>query len=96
MVNSFWDLLAALGIFVALGYALIATAHFAPPPGAPSLVDLGGLFDDLRGPERSAHYWLFFCLFSTLLLTLAHLGIAPCSEPLLCCRGPSGSASPKG
>lgn len=73
--NGTRDAVAGLAIFIALGCTAIAFIHFVRPQDGVPLIDLPTLFDDLaRNPGD--YWWLFFMLFSTLLPTMTHAGIA--------------------
>jgi len=71
------DLLAAGLAFTGLGCSLIAAAHLMNGDLPTPVVDLPGLFHDLRDPQLRADYiWVYAMIFSTLLPTLLHLMIA--------------------
>ena len=74
VAHALRDAAAALGILIALGFALIATVRWATPRDGTPLIDLAGLFADLR-VNPGDYYWLYFCFFSTLLPTALHLGV---------------------
>lgn len=69
------DVLAAAGIFAALGCGLIAYIHVVTPQSGDHLLDLPAFFADLRtNPQH--HWWLAVMLLSTLLPTIAHTVVA--------------------
>lgn len=73
--NGTRDAVAGLAIFIALGCTVIAFVHFVRPQDGTPLIDLTALFDDLAR-DPGSYWWLFFMLFSTLLPTMTHAGIA--------------------
>jgi hypothetical protein len=75
--HAVWDALAAVGIFLLMGFAIIAVVHWVRPQDGRALANLSGLFADLHGPEAHNYFWLYFCLFSTLLPTALH-GVVAC------------------
>ena len=74
------DLGVGMGVFLALGAAIILSVQVVIWLGGPALIDLPLLLADaategslLNAPER--YYWLYFTFLSTLLPTFAHLVI---------------------
>lgn len=74
VAHALRDAAAALGILIALGFALIATVRWVTPRDGTPLIDLAGLFADLRA-NPGDYFWLYVCFFSTLLPTALHLGV---------------------
>jgi len=76
-MSAIYDLLWALAIFFALGFAIIAIIHLVRPQDDIPLLNLTSLFDDLNDPDRRGQYWwLLFMLFSTLIPTVLHAIVA--------------------
>lgn len=75
-LNAALDALAAAAIFLLLAGSIVAVLHWVRPQEGPSLADLPGMLADLRGEEAHRYYWLYACLFSTLLPTALHLCVA--------------------
>ncbi|NQW09688.1 MAG: hypothetical protein HQ481_07395 [Alphaproteobacteria bacterium] len=68
---------AALVLFTGLGWSLILTVHAMNGVAAAPLLDLQGLFDDLRRDETQGDYiWLYAMIFSTVVPTGLHLALS--------------------
>lgn len=71
------DLGVALLLFTGLGFSLILTVHAMNSVAAVPLLDLQGLFDDLRREETRGDYiWLYAMIFSTVVPTGLHLALS--------------------
>ncbi|NBB70520.1 MAG: hypothetical protein GVY33_09410, partial [Alphaproteobacteria bacterium] len=71
------DVGLALGFFVLLRGLLVVLVVAMNAAAGTDVVDLQGLFADLRSGERGGDYWwLYATIFSTLVPTLVHLSIA--------------------
>jgi len=73
--NGLRDAVAGLVIFLALGCTIITFIHLVRPQDNVPLLNLASLFDDLAANPGN-YWWLFFMVFSTLIPTVTHAGIA--------------------
>lgn len=69
------DLIGAAIIFALLGCSLITYIHYVRPMDGTQLLDLTGLFKELK-TDPAQYWWLGFLLFTTLLPTIFHAGVA--------------------
>lgn len=69
------DLLIGAVLFLALGATMVAVIAALNALGSAPLFDLEALFVGLRS-DPGSYWWLYLILFSTLLPTALHLGIA--------------------
>lgn len=72
LVLAATDLAGASATFVLLGMTIVAILNWLNGLGTVPLVDLAGLFTDIRA-DPGAYWWLYVSFFSTLLPTLLHV-----------------------
>lgn len=70
------DVAVALALFVLLRGALVIAVHAMNTAAGAPIVDLPGVFADLRGAGAWQYAWLYAAIFSALVPTLLHLSIA--------------------
>ncbi|MEO1492868.1 MAG: hypothetical protein AAFV19_12005 [Pseudomonadota bacterium] len=69
------DVLGAAAAFVSMGFGLMVVLAIARDAYGQPIFDLSSIFANIRA-DPGAYWWLYICLMSTLVPTLAHLALA--------------------